>query len=97
MGCTGHTKNFVANSAQTHILRNSNKSREQVALSNHKIRQLWTFSAKHTAYQVLTGKIFPPKSYKQPVLGEWFQDAIGTEVLALEDNKTWDTIDLTPG
>lgn len=55
------------------------------------------FSARHTAYQVTTGKITPPKTYNQAVLDERFRNAMSTEVVALEESRTWDVVDLPLG
>ena len=55
------------------------------------------FSARHTAFQVSTGKITPPKSYKKAVEDERFRNAMGTEITALEGSRTWDVVDLPPG
>ena len=90
-------KNYVTNSAQTRLLKTTTKSNQDLLYPISNYVSYGRFSATHTAYQVSTGKITPPKTYKQAVLDERFRNAMGTEVVALEANRTWDVVDLPPG
>ena len=90
-------KNFVTNSAQTRILTTQTKANKELLYPISKYMSFDRFSTRHTAYQVSIGKITPPKYYQKAVLDERFRDAMGTEVVALEANRTWDVVDLPTG
>lgn len=89
-------KNFITNSAQTRLLGSSSNGKELMYPITNYV-SYGRFSACHTDYQVSTGKITPPKSYKKAVEDEWFKKAMGTEITALEGSRTWDVVDLPPG
>lgn len=72
-------KNFVTNSAQTRLLGSSSNGKELMYPITNYV-SYGRFSACHTAYQVSTGKITPPKSYKKAVEDERFKKAMGTEI-----------------
>ncbi|WZY99087.1 hypothetical protein YC2023_071416 [Brassica napus] len=74
-------KNFITNSAQTRLLGSSSNGKELMYPITNYV-SYGRFSACHTAYQVSTGKITPPKSYKKAVEDEWFKKAMGTEITA---------------
>ena len=78
------------------VLSNSTKKSTKLLYPISKYVCYGRFSARHTAYQVTTGKITPPKTYNQAVEDERFRNAMGTEIVALEDNQTWYIVDLPP-
>lgn len=90
-------KNYVTNSAHTRTLTSSGKGQPEMLYPISKYVSYGRFSARHTAFQVSTDKITPPKSYKKAVLDERFRNAMGSEIVALEGSRTWDVVDFPLG
>ena len=54
-------------------------------------------SPGHRAYLAAITAVFEPKNFKEAVTQKVFRDAIQTEIVALEDQRTWDITDLPSG
>ena len=55
------------------------------------------FSQNHCAFLAALTNGHEPKSFKEAVLQKVWKDSMGTEIVALELNKTWDMVELPPG
>lgn len=87
-------KNFVVNTAQSTFLKKSGTP-ATYPIGNYV--NCNRFSATHTAYLVAITENIEPKSFKTAMgLKQWRQ-AMGKEVVALEENETWTLEDLPPG
>ena len=55
------------------------------------------FSPGHRAYLAAITAVSEPKNFKEAVTQKVFRDAMQTEIVALEDQRTWDITDLPSG
>ncbi|KAL4376695.1 hypothetical protein GQ457_02G014510 [Hibiscus cannabinus] len=60
-------------------------------LSYHKV------SSKYQSFLANVDLVTEPKNYKQAILHDCWKKAMAEEILALENNQTWDLVSLPPG
>ncbi|CAA7032085.1 unnamed protein product [Microthlaspi erraticum] len=87
-------KNFVVNTAQSTFLRKSGTP-ATYPIGNYV--NCNRFSETHTAYLVAITENIEPRSFKTAMGLKQWQQAMGKEVIALEENETWTLEDLPPG
>lgn len=55
------------------------------------------FSERHIAYVTAIIMTTEPKSFREAMKDKRWRDSVGKEIVALEDNETWELVELPPG
>ncbi|CAA7036695.1 unnamed protein product [Microthlaspi erraticum] len=88
-------RNFVINTAQSKLLSSPSGGKSTYPISNYV--NCHRFSQTHQAYLVAITENVEPKSFKTAMQFKVWTKAMGNEVTALEENGTWELVDLPAG